>query len=191
MIPFPSNTVVKYDIYQWLCSPIAPSYDRWHWREDRKYPFLICRSTKFEASKSGHISETPSSTTPSERQGDTLLRGISWRSHENKSCLLWPLDYFRNPVRNLLSSTTPSGRQEDTPLLDLFRGISERRQENKSCLLWPLDNFRNPARNLLSSTTPASRHKDTYSLYLFRVCLSQVFLFSEISIFCLWQIWKF
>ena len=112
----------------------------------------------------------------------------SWKS---SPALGHPCRPLRNPVRNLLSSTTPSGRQEDTPLLDLFRGISERRQENKSCLLWPLDNFRNPARNLQSSTTPASRHKDTYSLYLFWVCLSQVFLFSEISIFCLWQIWEF
>ena len=40
---------------------------------------------------------------------------------------------IRTVIRNLLSSTTPFGGHEDTPILDVFRGISEGRPVNESC----------------------------------------------------------
>ena len=36
-------------------------------------------------------------------------------------------------VKNLLSSTTPFGGHEDTPILDIVRGIFKGRPVNESC----------------------------------------------------------
>ena len=114
------------------------------------HPFGICKNLK---QTSCH--NLGSGNLPNHRQEPPVLQNSNWKKTGQKwdflisqlkrhflSCFKsWksspalghPCRPLRNPVRNLLSSTTPSGRQEDTPLLDILRGISGRRQENKSC----------------------------------------------------------